>query len=98
MKAPSGAIVSLYVDLCKSVQVDDIIETRSGRRYAVLAVRVQTRGKHEGRQHLSARVMGEDERHPFEGMTPDHPTLPTVHRIRWYGRKRGAGVKGKNRR
>jgi hypothetical protein len=96
--APAGAIVSLYVDLVATVLVEDIIETRSGRRYSVLEVRVQTRGKHEGRQHLRARVMGEDERHPYEGMTPDHPRIPTVHRIQWYARKGGAVVKERGRR
>lgn len=99
MTAPAGAIVSLYVDLLAHVQPKDIIETRSGRRYSVLAVRVQGRGKNAGRQHLQARVMGADERHPFEGMQPDHPQIPTVHRIRWYRRDRaGGGVKQRGRR
>lgn len=89
MTAPAGAVVSLYVDLRTEVSVDDIIETQSGRRYQVLAARVQQRGKHIGRQHLRCRVMGEDERHPYEGMTPEHPWIPTVHRIRWYSRGRG---------
>jgi hypothetical protein len=96
--APAGAIVSLYVDLVARVQIDDIIETRSGRRYQALEVRVQKRGKNVGRQHLRCRVMDEGERHPYEGMTPDHPLIPTVHRIRWYRRERGAGVKARGRR
>lgn len=98
MKSPAGSIVSLYVDLKAGVAPDDVIETRSGRRYQVIGVRVQQRGKNVGRQHLQARVMAPDERATFEGMQPDHPSIPVVHRIRWYRRTRGAGVKQRGRR
>lgn len=87
MKAPAGAIVRIYLDLVARVGTGDIIETQSGRRYRVLGVRVQERGKHAGRQHLSCVVLGPDEL-TYEGMTPDHPSIPTVHKIRWYPRGR----------
>ena len=77
MTAPAGAIVSLYVDLQRRVELNDIIETGTGRRYAVLQVRVQERGKHVGRQHLRAIVLGRDERIGENS---------TIHRIRWYQR------------
>lgn len=78
MTAPAGAIVALYVDLVSPVAVDDVIETESGRRYSVIAVRVQARGKHEGRQHLRCIVMPDDE--------PQHGEK--THRIRWYSRSK----------
>lgn len=61
-----------------SVAVDDVIETESGRRYSVIAVRVQECGKHKGRQHLRCIVMPADE--------PQHGEK--THRIRWYKRGR----------
>jgi len=89
-KAPAGAIVKLYIDSDELVRVGHVIETRSGRRYLVLTVRLQQRGKHIGRHHLSALVVGEDELCP----------TPKTHRIHWYKRSRGgkrAGVKGADR-
>lgn len=86
MKAPAGALVKLYVDLVARVEICDVIETQSGRRYQVLAVREQKRGKHVGRQHLSCLVLGPDDpgyHHRFDDTTP-----PRLHRIRWYARKR----------
>jgi autonomous glycyl radical cofactor GrcA len=77
--APAGAIVSLHVDLIARVDVNDIIETESGRRYRVLDVRVQQRGKHEGRQHLRVIVLGKNDEH-------DEHDVYTVHKIRWYKR------------
>lgn len=81
MTAPIGAVVSLYVDLVARVGSGDIIETQTGRRYRVLSVREQQRGKHRGRQHLVCVVMAADEL-TYEGMQPDHPLVPAVHRIR----------------
>lgn len=81
MKAPAGAIVKLYVDLVAPVDLNHIIETQTGRRYAVLDVRVQQRGKHAGRQHLNCIVLGDDEKIGEQS---------TVHRIRWYARGRKA--------
>lgn len=90
--APIGAEVGLYLDLQERVALGDIIETRSGRRYAVLAVRVQERGKNRGRQHLRVIVLASNE---------DPPTGARIHRIRWYSRNKGsarAGVKPRGRR
>jgi len=89
VKAPAGAVVRIYVDLVARVNVDDVIETQTGRRYHVIGVRVQQRGKHKGRQHLACAVLGEDEL-SYAGMQPDHPLVPAVHRIRWYARGRKA--------
>lgn len=88
MSAPVGAVVNLYVDLVAIVKPGDVIETRSGRRYSALTVRVQLRGMNKGRQHLSALVLGDE-------ATPDGAT---VHRIRWYRRDRASGgVKSRRR-
>ena len=84
---PAGTEVGLYVDLVASVAIGDVIETRSGRRYGVTAVRVQLAGKNAGRQHLRALVLAEDD-----------AATGKVHRIRWYARKRGGGIKPKGRR
>jgi hypothetical protein len=77
MTAPYGAIVKLYVDLAAQVVPTDVIETQSGRRYWVLEVRVQQKGKHKGRQHLACLVL--DPSKNDEGTN-------RVHRIRWYKR------------
>lgn len=82
--APPGTEVGLYVDLVARVAVGDIIETRKGRRYFVVSVRVQERGKHRGRQHLRALVLAEGERPVQLGGGE-----PRVHRINWYRRRRG---------
>lgn len=79
MTAPVGAVVRIYVDLRDQVDVGDIIETTSGRRYHVLAVRVQQRGKHVGRQHLSVLVVPKN-------WAPDIDT-GRLHLIRWYRRR-----------
>lgn len=90
--APIGAEVGLHLDLAERVALGDIIETRSGRRSAVLAIREQTRGKHRGRQHLRVIVLASNE---------DPPNGTRIHRIRWYARGKGsarAGVKPRGRR
>jgi hypothetical protein len=87
--APVGAIVALYVDLERRVMVEDIVETRTGRGYRVLVVRMQERGKKAGRQHLRCVVLGEDWLHDLMVTPRDNRW---VHRIRWYRRKAGAGV------
>lgn len=92
MKKPAGTEVGLYVDLVARVAIGDVIETRSGRQYLVSSVRVQEQGKHAGRQHLRAVVLDAD------AVCPSAMVGRVVHRIRWYARKRGAGVKGKDRR
>lgn len=78
MTAPIGATVSIHVDLVDAVTAGDLVETTSGRRYSVLVVRVQQRGKHVGRQHLQCLVVPPD-------WLPD-PPIGTLHRIRWYPR------------
>lgn len=101
MTAPVGAIVSLYVDLVERIGAGDIIETRTGRRYHVLEVREQQRGKHTGRQHLRGIVVDTDAEPDvlvYAGVEGN--TRPgRVHRIRWYRRDRASGgVKGGSRR
>lgn len=85
MTAPAGANVGIYVDLSPIVAIGDVIETQSGRRYIVSSARVQQRGRHVGRQHLRAVVMGRED--PL-------PTSGTLHRIRWY-RRDGSKVHGR---
>lgn len=80
MKAPAGAVVKIYVDLRAHVAPDDVIETESGRKYLVLTVRRQARGKHRGRQHLSCVVLGEERYQRKAGAL--------IHKIRWYKRQR----------
>jgi hypothetical protein len=80
MSAPAGAEVGIYVDLAAAVAIGDVIETQSGRRYGVVAVRVQARGRHEGRQHLRVVVMAPGDPLPASG---------TLHTIRRYSRGRG---------
>lgn len=100
--APIGTEVGLYVDLVERVHPFDVIETRSGRRYGVLSVRVQSRGKRAGRQHLRVVVLA-----PGQGpglrakQVGDGIDLRPgkIHRIRWYVRGRASGgVKPKGRR
>lgn len=78
--APVGAIVGIYVDLVQRVASGDVIETQSGRRYRVIDVRVQARGRHVGRQHLRVGVMARGDPLPDSGM---------LYPIRWYARGRG---------
>jgi hypothetical protein len=82
MAAPPGAEVSIYVDSLEHVAIGDVVETTSGRRYCVLANRVQGTGKHSGRQHLRAVVLA-----------PGDAVLggPRTHRIRWYRRRKRGG-------
>lgn len=78
MTAPVGAVVKLYVDLVQRVRFHDTIETQTGRRYVVMAVREQQTGKHAGRQHLTCVVIA-------DGDFVDEPGVQT-HKIRWYKR------------
>jgi hypothetical protein len=80
MTAPLGAIVGLYVDLVASVATGDLIETQTGRCYFVVDVRVQKRGRHQGRQHLRAQVIDRAD------VCPSAMVGRTVHTIRWYKR------------
>lgn len=89
MTAPVGAIVALSVDLLADVGPGDIIQTQTGRRYRVLAVRVQARGKTVGRQHLRCLVVDKatepDGEHTYAG-TEGVYRLCMLHNIRWYER------------
>ena len=94
MTAPLGAEVGLYVDLVAIVAIGDIIETQTGRRYGVISVRVQQRGKLAGRQHLRCVVVDPAADHKIvatqNGDGIDILEVPTtVHKIRWYVRGRG---------
>ncbi len=81
MTAPAGSVVKIYVDLVAPVSVCDVIETGTGRKYWVLAVRVQQKGKHAGRQHLACLVLD---------LSRNDEGTNRIHHIRWYkrGRKR----------
>lgn len=78
MKAP-GEPAKLYMDTTMRILEGDYIRTQTGRTYLVTAVRVQLRGKHEGRQHLQTVVMAKD--HEVE---KDARVIP----IHWYVRRR----------
>jgi hypothetical protein len=58
MKAPVGAVVSIYYD-GRALLVGDFLRTATGRLYEVASVRVQARGGHKGRQHLRCLVARE---------------------------------------
>ena len=97
-KAPDGAIVQLYVDTDRPIREGDVVETRAGRGYQVLGVRVQTRGKRTGRHHLQCLVMGDNWVDDIERWRETLPKTSHVHRIRWHQRNgTAAGVKGRDR-
>lgn len=77
MTAPIGAEVGIYVDMRERLKVGDVLETTSGRRYAVSKIRVQLRGKHIGRQHLRVVIVDGDFR-----------CSGAVYSIHWYARRR----------
>ena len=84
MTAPPGAVVGLYVDTPKVLDLGDVIATETGRRYRVVGVRVQQRGAHTGRQHLRCEVLA-----------PDADADPPRLTLRWYrrpARRRRLGV------
>lgn len=78
MAAPVGAEVGLYMDTPRTIVRGDEIRTQTGRRYLVLAVRRQMRGKHTGRWHLRCEILAAD----AQLEDPD----AMVHPIRWYSR------------
>ena len=91
MKAPAGAIVSIYVDLVAHVGTGDVIQTGSGRRYRVVDAREQKRGKHVGRQHLRCIVDPDAVPDDMVYAGPEGETRGgIVHTIRWYKRGRKA--------
>lgn len=81
MKAPVGAIVSIYFDAGDTeVGPVDVIETsRTKRHYWVLAAKRQTKGKHAGRYHLQCLVLGDD-------WATVVGTDPRIHVLHWYKR------------
>lgn len=80
--APRGTEVGLYYDSSNPVQVDDFLQTQSGRTYLITSVRIQEQGKHIGRQHLRALVSGPEEIGPED----------KVHLILWYSRSAPSGM------
>jgi hypothetical protein len=72
-----GEPAKLYYDSDVVAEPGDYIRTPTGRQYLVEHVRVQTRGKHAGRQHLRTIVM-----------EPGHVCEQDarVHKIQWYRR------------
>ncbi len=95
MTAPIGAVVSIYVDLPNPVDVGDIIETQTGRRYGVVAVRVQARAlarrpSAPARRRALALTLDRKVVATKNGDGIDITEVPaTIHRIRWYVRARG---------
>lgn len=80
MRAPLGALVSIYYDSPRRVAPGDALVTPGGRTYLIAEVRIQARGKHVGRQHLKCIVGDGSEKVAGE-------TYP----IYWYPRRRKAG-------
>lgn len=76
MRKP-GEHARLYYDGFQTVEEGDYIRTPTGRTYLVTFARVQTAGKHAGRQHLVTIVMD-----------PDHVPEPDakIHPLHWYTR------------
>jgi hypothetical protein len=57
VSAGIGDTVGLYMDTTMRLRSGDFIQTGTGRTYEIVTVRTQTRGKHEGRQHIRATVV-----------------------------------------
>ncbi len=79
MATPIGDTCSLYVDAAQPLEKGDYIITKTGRTYEVLTVRVQEKGKYEGRQHLNVLVLD-----PEAPRDPDAYTLS----LHWYSRSK----------
>lgn len=77
MTAGIGDVVGIYMDTTQRLIPGNYIQTGAGRTYEIITVRVQTRGKHEGRQHLRVMIVPAEN---AEGRT--------VTPIRWYSRNR----------
>lgn len=76
--APAGALVRIYYDGLE-ILVGDALRTPTGRTYLVVERRVQQRGKHVGRQHLSCVVCT---------VNPMLPHGTRVRRMHWHKRGR----------
>ncbi len=79
MKAPIGALVSLYYDSPREIHEGDILVTTTKRMYLIFELRRQTKGLHVGRWHIRAFVVEERQ-------LPDGPRV--FHPIYWYRRRR----------
>lgn len=77
--APVGAVVKLYVDAPWPLEPGCVLTTPTKRAYLVIAVRMQTKGKRRGRQHLQAVVADPQ----------DLPLGAPTFGMRWYKRGRG---------
>lgn len=76
MKAPIGAIVSLYIDSLFEVSIGEFLQTPTGRLYQIVSIREQKKGQHIGRKHIKALV------------SEKAPRGSKVHPIYWYSRKK----------
>jgi hypothetical protein len=74
-----GEECGLYYDTTLSVDVGDVLETSTGRRYLVLTSRRQ---QNRPRWHLRCVVMGE---------TDPMPDGAVIHPLYWYSRDRNKG-------
>lgn len=78
MKAPVGAIVSIYCDTGAPLVEGSYLRTPAGRLYCIVTLRRQARGKHVGRWHLRCLV--------DEAVEPGRAVYP----LYWYRRGRRA--------
>lgn len=69
-RAAAGDEVTISYD-GNPVAPGDALRTPTGRSYGVLSVRVQERGKHRGRQFVTAVVLDE----PLTAATKVHPLI-----------------------
>jgi hypothetical protein len=79
MAKPPGSVVSIYWDGWEDAVEGDLLRSATGRTYRIVGVRVQQRGKHVGRQHLTC-VVQEPDFEPVDG--------EKVHMIVWYSRNK----------
>ena len=73
---PAGSIVRITFDGLRRLEPGDVLQTKTGRGYVIMTVRVQQRGVHRGRQHLLCLVATEP------------PPGAIVYPLRWYPRDR----------
>jgi hypothetical protein len=74
--APVGALVGLYYDSPRLIEVGDYLRTPKRRCYLIDSLRRQLKGKHAGRWHIKAIVVAE----------ADIPADALVHPLMWYRR------------
>jgi hypothetical protein len=76
MKAPLGALVSIYYDSPREIKIGEVLRTPTDRFYIIAELRRQKKGKYEGRWHIKAIV------------SDKAPEGAKVHPIYWYPRKK----------